>query len=67
MSRTARLFTLVLLAFSVANRLEPPRAQSSQGTGPVSHVAVGTQYNTNHVYVAPSDVKSFCANFLGTF
>jgi predicted enzyme related to lactoylglutathione lyase len=67
MSRTARLFTFVLLAFSVANRLETARAQSSQGTGPVSNVAVGAQYDTTHVYVAPSDVNAFVASFLGTF
>jgi predicted enzyme related to lactoylglutathione lyase len=67
MSRTARLFTLVLLAFSVANRLETARAQSSQGTGPVSNVAVGAQYDTSHVYVAPSDVNAFVESFLGTF
>jgi predicted enzyme related to lactoylglutathione lyase len=67
MSRTARLFTLVLLAFSVVNRLEPARAQSSQGTGPVSNVAVGAQYDTTHVYVAPSDVNAFVESFLGTF
>jgi hypothetical protein len=67
MIRTARLFTLVLLAFSVANRLEPARAQSSQGTGPVSNVAVGAQYDTTHVYVAPSDVNAFVESFLGTF
>jgi predicted enzyme related to lactoylglutathione lyase len=67
MSRTARLFTLVLLAFSVVNRLEPARAQSSQGTGPISNVAVGAQYDTTHVYVAPSDVNAFVESFLGTF
>ena len=67
MNRTARLFTLVLLAFSFANRLETARAQSSQGTGPVSNVAVGAQYDTTHVYVAPSDVNAFVASFLGTF
>lgn len=30
-------------------------------------VAVGTQYDTSHVYVAPQDVNRFIASFLATF
>lgn len=30
-------------------------------------VAVGSQYDTTHVYVAPGDVDHFVASFLGTF
>jgi hypothetical protein len=30
-------------------------------------VAVGAQYDTTHVYVAPGDVDRFVASFLGTF
>lgn len=30
-------------------------------------VAVGPQYDTTHVYVAPADVDRFVASFLGTF
>jgi predicted enzyme related to lactoylglutathione lyase len=67
MNRTRRLFALVLLVFSFANRSEFGWAQSPQGTGPVSNVAVGAQYDTTHVYVAPSDVNAFVASFLGTF
>jgi predicted enzyme related to lactoylglutathione lyase len=40
-------------------------AQSPQGS--VSNVAVGAQYDTTHVYVAPSDVNAFVESFLGTF
>jgi len=37
-------------------------AQSASGG-----VAVGPQYGTTHVYVAPRDVDAFVASFLGTF
>ena len=30
-------------------------------------VAVGAQYDTTHVYVAPSDVDGFVTSFLATF
>src|SRR5260370_8792757 len=30
-------------------------------------VAVGPQYDTTHVYVAPADVDRFAASFLATF
>jgi hypothetical protein len=67
MNRIRRLFALVLLVFSFANRLELGWAQSPQGIGSVSKVAIGPQYDTTHVYVAPSDVDAFVASFLGTF
>lgn len=67
MNRKRRLFALVLLVVSFANRSELGWAQSSEGTGPVSDVAVGAQYDTTHVYIAPSDVNAFVASFLGTF
>ncbi|AIF48090.1 hypothetical protein [Dyella japonica] len=34
---------------------------------PSPMVAVGPQYDTTHVYVAPADVDRFIASFLGTF
>ena len=40
-------------------------AQSS--TAANDGVAVGSQYDTTHVYVAPSDVDAFAKSFLGTF
>ena len=67
MNLTCRLFTVVVLAFSFANRSALEWAQSPQGTGSVSNVAIGPQYDTTHVYVAPSDVNAFVASFLGTF
>jgi len=67
MNRTRRHFALVLLIFSFANLLGLGRAQTPQGTGSVSTIAVGPQYDTTHVYVSPSDVDTFVASFLGTF
>src|SRR3984885_3214934 len=41
-------------------------AQSAQTAEPVS-VAVGPQYDTTHVYVAPEDFDRFVASLLATF
>jgi hypothetical protein len=41
-------------------------AQSAQTTGTVS-VAVGAQYDTTHVYVAPQDFDGFVASLIATF
>jgi predicted enzyme related to lactoylglutathione lyase len=41
-------------------------AQSAQTTGIVS-VAVGSQYDTTHVYVAPQDFDGFVASLIATF
>src|SRR6202790_1874613 len=41
-------------------------AQSAQTTGTVS-VAVGPQYDTTHVYVAPQDFDGFVASLIATF
>jgi predicted enzyme related to lactoylglutathione lyase len=41
-------------------------AQTAETTGTVS-VAVGPQYNTTHVYVAPEDFDRFVASLLATF
>jgi hypothetical protein len=67
MYRTRRLFTLVLFVFSFANHSELGWTQSPQGTGSVSNLAIGPQYDTTHVYVSPEDVDAFVKAFLGTF
>src|SRR5260221_838353 len=41
-------------------------AQSAQTTGTVS-VAVGPQYDTTHVYVAPQDFDGFVSSLIATF
>lgn len=67
MNHTHRLFALVLLVFSFVYCAELGWAQIPQATGSASNVAIGPQYDTTHVYVAPSDVNAFVASFLGTF
>jgi predicted enzyme related to lactoylglutathione lyase len=39
--------------------------ESTQAAAPM--VAVGPQYDTTHVYVAPGDVDRFASSFIGTF
>ncbi|MGY4310974.1 glyoxalase [Bradyrhizobium sp. JR3.5] len=55
----------VLLAWSL---LSPSVAIArDQGAHAAQQVAVGAQYDTTHVYVAPDDVDKFAASFLSTF
>lgn len=42
-------------------------AQAREAASSAPVVAVGAQYDTTHVYVAPADVDRFVASFLGTF
>jgi hypothetical protein len=67
MNCTRRLFALVLGVFSLATLSPLSWTQTTGGPDPASTVAVGAQYDTTHVYVAPSDVNAFVACFLGTF
>jgi hypothetical protein len=64
----AKTFVAVLLTVGVAvGSLEPGAfAQGAQTVGTVS-VAVGPQYDTTHVYVAPEDFDRFVASLLATF
>ena len=61
-------FVAILLTVGVAvGSLEPGAfAQSARTFGTVS-VAVGPQYDTTHVYVAPEDFDRFVASLLATF
>ena len=67
MNRTPRLFVLVQLVFSFVSFFHFGQAQIPQGSSSLSTIAVGPQYDTTHIYVAPSDVNAFVASFLGTF
>jgi hypothetical protein len=67
MNRPVRFFALALLVFRFASLVQLGHAQASQGTGFASTVAVGPQYDTTHVYVAPENVDAFVRAFLGTF
>jgi predicted enzyme related to lactoylglutathione lyase len=57
----AAVLAAILAAF-------PASAQSVAAAGaPVSTVAVGSQYDSTHVYVAPADIDAFVASFVATF
>ena len=67
MNSTRRLFVVVQLVFSFASIFHRGQAQIPQGSSSVSTIAVGPQYDTTHIYVAPADLNAFVASFLGTF
>jgi hypothetical protein len=54
------------ISFACESRYFSTFAQSAQTTGTVS-VAVGPQYDTTHVYVAPQDFDRFVASLIATF
>jgi predicted enzyme related to lactoylglutathione lyase len=58
----------VLLAVGVVNRfvVTSALAQNAQIAG-TANVAVGPQYDTTHVYVAPEDFDRFVASLVATF
>jgi predicted enzyme related to lactoylglutathione lyase len=56
LTAAAALMSAANLAYSAT----PPASASSA-------VAVGPQYDTTHVYIAPADVDRFVASFLATF
>lgn len=57
LAKTLALF--IAFSFQIRNAL----AQQVEITGP----AVGTQYDTTHVYVAPADFNRFVVGFIATF
>ncbi len=59
-SPSTRAVAILALAFAaVAVQARPPEA--------LPKVAVGPQYDTTHVYVAPADVDKFVESFVATF
>ena len=58
-----RLGAVAIVIFGVSAGLTETR--SAKATPPI--VAVGPQYDTTHVYVAPEHVDAFVKAFLGTF
>jgi hypothetical protein len=54
------------IGFTFQSQLFSTFAQSAQAFGTVS-VAVGPQYDTTHVYVAPQDFDRFVASLIATF
>jgi hypothetical protein len=58
----------VLLAASLAFAANPgPSAPAQTHFAPPSNWAVGPQYDSTHVYVAPEDLDRFVASFVATF
>src|SRR5271154_6127696 len=65
-----RLATFVTLAGVIACAPTPSPVAPGSPSAPVAEspaVAVGPQYDTTHVYVAPEDVDRFAQSFLATF
>jgi predicted enzyme related to lactoylglutathione lyase len=67
MSSPRHRFASVLLVLSWATLSFPSWTQTPEDPGSAATFAVGAQYDTTHVYVAPSDLDAFVASFLGTF
>ncbi|WP_445143657.1 glyoxalase [Dyella sp. Tek66A03] len=62
----AATFGLGLVGLVSLTAMGPAQArESTEAATPV--VAVGSQYDTTHVYVAPADVDRFVSSFIGTF
>ncbi len=57
---------LLAIGFAGKSQYVSAVAQSAQTTGTLS-VAVGSQYDTTHVYVAPQDFNGFVASLIATF
>jgi hypothetical protein len=67
-----RSLVLALCTFLALRAVEASLAMAQVGSaspagGATPAVAIGPQYDTTHVYVAPADVDRFIAAFLGTF
>jgi hypothetical protein len=58
---------LLTIGFACESRYFSTSAQSFQIVAKLAGVAVGPQYDTTHVYVAPQDFDRFVASLLATF
>ena len=54
-------FAVILLLFSVASAFVRPQSAAN------SNIAIGPQYDSTHVYIAPADLESFVKSFIATF
>lgn len=57
----------VLFALGMFGPTPAASAQSAAANVATPAIAVGPQYDSTHVYVAPQDLGRFAASFLGTF
>src|ERR1700675_4424655 len=62
-----RRFSLALLSAAVLMSAANFACSATTPASASPAVAVGPQYDTTHVYVAPADVDDFIASFLATF
>jgi hypothetical protein len=60
-------FTILLVAGGVSAALSQRTATAADTMSPTPDVAVGPQYDTTHVYVAPEDFDSFVSSVSATF
>jgi predicted enzyme related to lactoylglutathione lyase len=68
--RTTRAFIAVVIVFLVigyAGPLSLPTRAFAETAKATSNVAVGAQYDTTHVYVAPGEFDTFVASLVATF
>src|SRR5258706_7247056 len=59
--------TVLLVAGGVSAALCQPSAKTAPVTSATPDVAVGPQYDSTHVYVAPEDFDHFVSSVLATF
>ena len=62
-----RILRAVWLASAVCAAAAPFSTARADASGAAGGPAIGAQYDTTHVYLAPTDVDRFVASFLGTF
>jgi hypothetical protein len=61
------LTALMAASLALAPAAGIAAAAQTQPAEPNSNLAVGPQYDSTHVYVAPEDLDRFVASFVGTF
>jgi hypothetical protein len=65
--RSIGIFVALIVASSVFTPSDGISAPAPASAAPRSNWAVGPQYDSTHVYVAPEDLDRFVASFVGTF
>jgi hypothetical protein len=67
MRLTSIIAALIAASFALAPGSGIAAAAQTHPAPPSSNWAVGPQYDSTHVYVAPEDLDRFAASFVGTF
>jgi predicted enzyme related to lactoylglutathione lyase len=58
---------IISTILSVGTAIASPTIATTQAQTAATSLAVGPQYDTTHVYVAPEDIERFVTSFLATF